>query len=121
MAHLGEELKKFEKELDKIELLQLLETKTKVPKLYLVGGAAALVFLLVLFGVLDSLITNLIGFIYPAYVTLQTIENPTRETSIQWTTYWVWKIYVASSFHLTIQFRFCLAFSQFLNTLWISW
>lgn len=79
----------FDKELSKYPWAIELEKKTKVPKTYLAGGAGGLLAVLIFFNVWGNLITNLIGFLYPAYASFKAIESPNKEDDVQWLTYWV--------------------------------
>lgn len=49
----------------------------------------AAVILSMLFGVLDNIITNAVGFFYPAWQSFKAIESPDKHDDRQWLTYWV--------------------------------
>lgn len=69
------------------QLVQL-EKSTKVPKTYVVCGTAGVLVLLVFFNIMGNFITNVLGFLYPAYASFKAIETTTKEDDVQWLTYW---------------------------------
>ncbi|TPX51201.1 hypothetical protein SeLEV6574_g00424 [Synchytrium endobioticum] len=79
----------FDKELSRFPWAIELERKTKVPKTYLFGGAGGVLAILIFFNVWGNLLTNLIGFVYPAYASFKAIESSNKEDDVQWLTYWV--------------------------------
>mmetsp|Transcript_21751 Transcript_21751/g.44108 ORF Transcript_21751/g.44108 Transcript_21751/m.44108 type:complete len:191 (-) Transcript_21751:188-760(-) len=68
---------------------ELVEEKTKVNVEYFVVGLLGVVALCVFSGFWASSITNLIGFVYPAYCSLVAIETSQKEDDTAWLTYWV--------------------------------
>lgn len=74
----------FDKELDKFPILKEIEKQTKVPKAFFCGGVAAFLMLLVFLNVGGRLITNLLGFVYPAYASFKAIESNNKEDDVQW-------------------------------------
>lgn len=97
-------LEKFKGQLDQQPLLQQLEEKTGVNKLYLVGGSAGLAVFMIVAGVGTALLSNLVAFTYPAFASFKAVESEDKTDDIQWLTYW-------------IVFSFFTIFEVFIDTL----
>src|SRR5947208_978565 len=70
------------------ENIRLIEEKTGLPGNLVVGvliGSIVFVYI----GILEKLITNIIGTFYPAYWSMKAIESQNCEEDKQWLTYWV--------------------------------
>ena len=61
----------------------------KVPKEYLVLGGASVFVFLIFFGVGAGVLCSIVGFVYPAFQSLEAIENKNKGDDIQWMIYWV--------------------------------
>ena len=77
-------------ELAKFPLFVAIDKQVGVPKAksYSVLGAFGLYLLLIVFNFAGSLLTNLLGFLYPAYASFRAIESPSKQDDMQWLTYW---------------------------------
>ncbi|KAI8865679.1 hypothetical protein GQ42DRAFT_165943 [Ramicandelaber brevisporus] len=62
---------------------------TGLPRPYIALLAAAALLLLLFLDVCSALISNLAGFVYPAYASIRAIESPAANDDTQWLTYWV--------------------------------
>lgn len=78
----------LDKELSKIPQLRQLETASGVKKTHMAAGVAATAALFIFFNIAGQLITNVIGFAYPAYQSFKAIESSHKEDDTQWLTYW---------------------------------
>lgn len=71
------------------EHLKQLEEKTGQPKaLFFVLGCLSLVGLVTLLGGM-KLIVDLLGFLYPAYMSFKSMDGAAPDSRTQWLTYWV--------------------------------
>ncbi|KAG6855704.1 hypothetical protein H0H87_011829 [Tephrocybe sp. NHM501043] len=82
-------LNQLDKELTKYPVLNNLEARTQVPKSYAVLGAFFLLAVLHLINPLAAVVSNLVGWALPAYLSFKAIESPSPQDDIQWLTYWV--------------------------------
>lgn len=69
--------------------LDLVESKTNIPRFYLFMGGAAFCALYLIFGYGAQLLCNIIGVAYPAYMSIHAIETSPKEDDTKWLTYWV--------------------------------
>merc|ERR1711998_435718 len=82
-------MEKIEAFLDKIEVLQTLQDKTGVKKLYIAAGISLFVVIFILFGFGAGLLCNFVGFVYPAYASFKSLESQNTNDDRLWLTYWV--------------------------------
>ncbi len=57
--------------------------------LSILSVGAGLAFFCLLFDYGAHLVCNLIGFVYPAYMSIKAIESPSKSDDTQWLMYWV--------------------------------
>ncbi|CAG8474981.1 1666_t:CDS:2 [Scutellospora calospora] len=93
MDSIQERLKYFnaqaDKELSKYPQICALEKQTNVPKTYMAAGVVTFVFTLIFFNVWGELLSDVIGWLYPAYASFKAIESPETSDDVQWLTYWL--------------------------------
>merc|ERR1712080_385422 len=82
-------IEKVEAFLDKIEIMQTLQDKTGVEKLYLAAAAAIAITLFILIGFGPALLCSFVGFVYPAYASFKSLESANTNDDRLWLTYWV--------------------------------
>jgi hypothetical protein len=69
--------------------LKSLEQRTSIPKAYLVLSSVSLLLFLHAFNSLAAPVSNILGWVLPAYFSLKALETPSPQDDIQWLTYWV--------------------------------
>ncbi|RUP48017.1 TB2/DP1, HVA22 family-domain-containing protein [Jimgerdemannia flammicorona] len=74
----------LDKELSKHAWLNDVEAKTKVSKVYIVLGAGSLLFIAIFFNLAGDFLTDLIGWVYPAYASFKAIESTGHDDDRQW-------------------------------------
>lgn len=92
-AHFNNFYKKLENQLKEENqfnrYLALVEQKTGAPRVYIVLGVLGLLSMYLIFGYFAQLLCNVIGFLYPAYMSVKAIESADKNDDTQWLTYWV--------------------------------
>ncbi|KAI1883167.1 hypothetical protein AGOR_G00242430 [Albula goreensis] len=122
---LGELNDRFEKFLNEKNIvtdwLGKIEASTGIPKKLIATGAFAVIGVYLIFGYGASLLCNLIGFVYPAYISIKAIESSNKDDDTKWLTYWVvYGIFNLAEFFSDI-FLFWFPFYYAAKCLFLLW
>ncbi|KAJ3310338.1 hypothetical protein HDV04_005089 [Boothiomyces sp. JEL0838] len=79
----------FDKELNKYPLAVEFEKRTNIPKVFVASALGFVFFLLIFLNIWGDLLTNLLGFVYPAYASFKALETTSTKDDVHWLTYWV--------------------------------
>ena len=69
--------------------LKSLEDQLKIKQIYLAYGAVVLMSGWLVFGYGAALLCNMIGFLYPMYMSIKALETDDKDDDTQWLMYWV--------------------------------
>jgi len=89
MESVQNQISLLRKKLDRFPALDKAEDATKIPKEYLVLSGGFAFFTLLFFGIGASSVSSIIGFVYPAYKSLQAIGTKIKNDDTQWLIYWI--------------------------------
>ena|SRR3989338_2480810 len=110
MEQVKHQLAELESMCENVSILKKIEEKTKVKKSHQVLGVGGVLLVLTGLGWGGELICNLLGFLYPAYKSFQTVQSDNKLEDTKWLSYWV--IYAAFVF-LEIFSEFILSYLPF--------
>jgi receptor expression-enhancing protein 5/6 len=68
--------------------MNIIQEMTGIKGIFVIWGLI-IVILFVYFNIFDSIITNLVGTLYPAFWTIKSLEKKSTEEQKKWLTYWV--------------------------------
>ena len=68
--------------------MNLIQEKTGIRGTFVILGLVLCV-IFVYFNIFDSIITNLVGTVYPAFWAIKSLEQNNVEEQKKWSTYWV--------------------------------
>ncbi|KAJ8304813.1 hypothetical protein KUTeg_018396 [Tegillarca granosa] len=98
------------------DLLEKVEAKTGVRRLYLVLALSLIMALYLMIGYGAQFLCNFIGFLYPAYASVKAIESTSKDDDTQWLTYWVVYSFFSLLEFFTDIFLFWIPFYWFFKT-----
>ena len=112
----------LDRELSKYPALNNLEKTTSVPKAYAVIGVVTLYFFLIVFNLGGQLLTNIAGFLIPAYYSLGALFTANKADDTQWLTYWVvFSLFTVIESLISVVYWFPFYFTfKFIFLLWLS-
>ncbi|KAG0302536.1 ER membrane protein DP1/Yop1 [Dissophora globulifera] len=107
----------LDKELAQYPQLNRFQAATGVPKTYLALGTSAFVMLMIFFNFAGKLLSNVLGWVYPAYRSFKALETPGPEDDKQWTVFGF--VSILESFTDILLYWFPFYF--FLKTVFFLW
>ncbi|KAG0324585.1 ER membrane protein DP1/Yop1 [Dissophora globulifera] len=114
-------LAQLDKELSKYPQLNQFEAATNVPKTYVALGAGGFLFLMIFFNFAGKLLSNLLGWVYPAYRSFKALESPEKEDDRQWLTYWTVYGFVSILESFTDVLLYWFPFYFMIKTVFLLW
>jgi len=121
MEHFLEFKKQTTEKLNKYEKLNELEQQTGVEKFFIAIGGFILtgILLFVLGG--GQLVSNVVGFLYPAYMSFKALNTPQPDDDTQWLTYWVVFCFFNLTEQITSIFMSWIPFYFIIKIIFLIW
>ena len=88
MEILNQKIDQLNDEVKDFSIMKTFEEKTGVKPVFLVLALSGIMILMVFSGFLSQFLANVIGFAYPAYKSIKSLESPQTGDDRQWLTYW---------------------------------
>lgn len=88
MDQVHQMLDKLAKHFDEVPFIKQLSVRTGVPSSQIIIGLIAFLLFFVIIGFGANLIVQIVGILYPAYMSFKAIESPGEEDDKLWLTYW---------------------------------
>ncbi|KAF9557895.1 ER membrane protein DP1/Yop1 [Mortierella alpina] len=107
----------LDKELSKYPQLNHFQAATGVPKTYLALGAGAFMTAMIFFNFAGKLLSNILGWVYPAYRSFKALETPSKDDDKQWAVYGF--VSILESFTDVLLYWFPFYF--FLKSVFLLW
>ncbi|KAF9291224.1 ER membrane protein DP1/Yop1 [Mortierella alpina] len=111
----------LDKELSKYAQLNQFQAATGVPKTYLALGAGAFMTAMIFFNFAGKLLSNILGWVYPAYRSFKALETPSKDDDKQWLTYWAVYGFVSILESFTDVLLYWFPFYFFLKSVFLLW
>ncbi|KAG0358406.1 Receptor expression-enhancing protein 5 [Gamsiella multidivaricata] len=107
----------LDKELGQYPQLNRFQAATGVPKTFLALGSGVFILLMIFFNFAGKLLSNILGWVYPAYRSFKALETPSQDDDKQWAVYGF--VAVIESFTDILLYWFPFYF--FLKTIFLLW
>jgi len=115
MQQIHTTLNQVETKLTKNAQLRKLKEQTKIPITYMLIGVLVIIIMIIYFLSGLCALTNLVAFVYPAYMTIKAIKGGNKSDDRLWLAYWLWYGLFALVESITDFLLFWIPFYEFLK------